>query len=391
MKCALFSDTIFLKKNSDYYGMTITYDFLNKRYLQLFEQIIVSTRFRDIEKETGDYSGYKIVNGERVTVLPINNYKVIPDSLLNKKKIEKEIKVIVEKVDLVIIRLPGMIGNFACNICEKMKKPYIVELLACPLDGYWNHTNKIGKIIAPYMYYKTKKCVKKASKVIYVTNSFLQKRYPTKGKSIACSDVMLESVDNSILEKRIEKINKMDSSNISLCTVANVEMRYKGHEYVIKAISKINANPKSKLRYKYYVIGNGNQERLKNISKKYNVENDVIFLGSLSHKDVFKKLDEIDIYIQPSLQEGLPRAMVEAMSRGLPVFGTNCGGIPELINKESIFDKKNVKQIVKILENVDREQLINLAKINYKESKEYNSEFLDQKRIKIMEDFTNDK
>ena len=42
--------------------------------------------------------------------------------------------------------------------------------------------------------------------------------------------------------------------------------------------------------------------------------------------------DNIDVFIMPSLQEGLPRSMVEAMSRGCNVIGSRVGGIPELLD-----------------------------------------------------------
>jgi glycosyltransferase involved in cell wall biosynthesis len=42
-------------------------------------------------------------------------------------------------------------------------------------------------------------------------------------------------------------------------------------------------------------------------------------------------LDRLDLYIQPSFTEGLPRGLVEAMSRGLPALASDVGGIPELL------------------------------------------------------------
>ena len=162
--------------------------------------------------------------------------------------------------------------------------------------------------------------MKKAPRVLYVTNEFLQKRYPTNGEQIACSDVVLEEITDDILDKRIARIQNKTDNEIKLCTVANVGLKYKGHEYVIRAISKLNKDNDKK--YKYYLIGNGYQERLKTIAKKYGVEEDVIFLNSLPHSEVFKTLDNIDIYIQPSLQEGLPRALLEAMSRACPTIGS---------------------------------------------------------------------
>ena len=44
-------------------------------------------------------------------------------------------------------------------------------------------------------------------------------------------------------------------------------------------------------------------------------------MGGVPHNKIFQLLDDIDLYIQPSLQEGLPRSVVEAMSRACPIIG----------------------------------------------------------------------
>lgn len=385
MKAAFIFDTILLKEHENYYGMTLTYNFLKKRYLSIFNELIVSTRVKEKEYVSENIQGYKITNGNKIKVVPINSYKNIPDSIIKRKKINKELESVIQKVDKVIIRMPSVLGIIACNICKKLRKDYIVEMVACAWDGYFNHTNPIGKLIAPIMYLSTRKAVYKAPKVLYVTEKFLQKRYPTSGESISCSDVDLETMasNNNILENRVKKISNINFSNpLKLCTVANVQIKYKGQEYVIKALSKLN---KSKIRYKYILIGNGNGERLKKIAKKYNVDKEVIVLGSLSHEEVFEKLDEIDLYIQPSLQEGLPRALLEAMSRACPCIGSNAGGIPELLGNETIFNKKNVNQIEEKLESLygNIDLLTKLAKDNFEESNKYTASILDEKRKKI--------
>jgi len=50
--------------------------------------------------------------------------------------------------------------------------------------------------------------------------------------------------------------------------------------------------------------------------------------------EVAKWLDQLDVYLQPSYQEGLPRATIEALNRGLLVIGSTAGGIPELLPAE---------------------------------------------------------
>ena len=377
MKAAFIFDTILaIDENNNYFGMTLNYDFFKERYLTMFDSIIVITRLKK-KKDVKGTQGYKIVNGNNVFVEPIKEYREIPDAFLHKKNIVSDLERLIQSVDKVIIRMPSVLGIFAAKICNKINKEYIIELVACPLDGYINHTNPIGKIIAPIMYLKTKKAIQIAPNVLYVTDKFLQKRYPTRGNKCACSDVVLNELSREIVDARINKLENTNINNLKICTVANVGLKYKGHKYVFRAISKLKKDGKN---YKYYLVGNGDPNYLKRYAKKLNIEDNVIFCGSLSHENVFKKLEEVDLYIQPSLTEGLPRALIEAMSLGLPAIGSNAGGIPELLDESMIFKKKNVYDLLDILNSLNKDRLIENINRNFKESKKYLPNNLNEKR-----------
>jgi glycosyltransferase involved in cell wall biosynthesis len=68
---------------------------------------------------------------------------------------------------------------------------------------------------------------------------------------------------------------------------------------------------------------------LEAIVKTHNLESRVIFTGFV--KDAFVPLNITTIYAHISLQEGLPLALLEAMSAGVPVIASKTGGIPEVI------------------------------------------------------------
>lgn len=381
MKVAFIFDTVLVENDSDFYGMTLNYDFFVSRYLSMFNSMIVSTRVVSSARAKGDVSGYKIVNGPSVEVIPIRTYRDIPDAIRNRKKIIGELEEVIAKSDKVIIRMPSVLGMFATKICKKLKKDYLIELVACPWDGYINHTNPIGKLLAPIMYFKTKGVVSNAPNVLYVTNDFLQRRYPTNGKSCGCSDVVINEINDLDLQSRLNKINSLDfDKKIILGTVANVGMKYKGHRYVFEAIYELKKLGKN---FEYRLIGNGDQTRLRTLVKKLGLEQEVIFLGSLPHKEVFEELKAIDVYIQPSLQEGLPRAVVEAMSLACPVIGSNAGGMPELISQSMIFEKRKVGQLINILKTMNKETLVVESKNNFNKAKE----FEDNKLTKIRQRF----
>ena len=175
------------------------------------------------------------------------------------------IKEEVKKSDFCIIRLPSFIGTIALHYAIKEQKKYLVELVGCPWDSFWNYGNLQGKIVAPIMYGITRYYVSKAINVIYVSNEFLQRRYPNRHCSIGCSDVNLLYIDDNILLKRLKKINsknKDDKYNIGL--IGSLNVKYKGHATAIKAISYLK-NKNIELHF----LGGGKFDNWKRLAKKW--------------------------------------------------------------------------------------------------------------------------
>ena len=367
---------------NNYYG-TAHNDDTFSRYYNIAEELSVVIRVNHICKSEAELKLSKItVSPFNVTECP--NVSNVKGRLFDKEKAKKIIYKKIIESDYIVIRLPSFIGNLAVDIARKLNKSYLVEVVACPWDALWNHSVK-GKLVAPFMYYSTKKRVKNSDYVIYVTNKFLQTRYITNGVNIGCSDVSLPSLDEGILKRRLNKINQMlDNKPILIGTTAAVNVRYKGQELVIKAISKLN---KEGYNFEYHLVGGGNKKYLESIAYKYGVLDKVKFLGVIPHDKVFDYLDNIDLYIQPSRQEGLPRALVEAMSRGCPALGSVTGGIPELLNEKFTFNNGKVNEICNLLRKLNKETMIEEAKRSFKKANEYDREGLNKKRNKFYEKF----
>ncbi len=359
------------------------------RYLSIFESVTAIFR-KEFKKYKPDYAKKKFhfFNGNLLNFIEIPDLSTSYKSSLNVKKVRDTHQIIEEAIlnhDFLIARLPSNAGTIAIKYAEKHNKPYLAEVVGCPWDAYWHHSIK-GKVVAPFMWVKTRNAVKNAPFVFYVTNEFLQRRYPSKGKTIGCSDVALLSFNNKVLEKRLNKIQDMRRDKpVILGTTAVVNMRYKGQEYVIAAISKlINEG----YNFEYHLAGAGDNSFLKSIAEKYGISDKVKFLGSLPHEKVFEYLDEIDIYVQPSKTEGLPRALVEAMSRGCPSIGFNAGGIPELLNKKFISRKGSVEDLYNLLKTIsEKTTLLGEAKRSFEKAKEFDKKLLDDKRITFYKEF----
>lgn len=386
MIVAFFHDVPLVKNNKEeYYSIGFPYK-IWERYLSTFSSIIVSTRVKHLDFIT-DSAKEKLEksSGANVEFKPISNYKKNSDLIFKRKEIVAQIRYSLKKADCAIIRLPSFIGQIACNEAVKMNKKFIIEVVGCARDSFWNHSN-MGKFIAFPTYFAMKKTIRNSLYTTYVTSEFLQNRYPTKGKSMNCSDVSLGNFNSDVLNKRIKRIENKKSKLI-IGTIGAVDIKYKGQESIIKALGKLKLEGNTD--FEYQLVGGGKLSYLKEVAEKYDIKEQVKFLGVKTHKDVIDWLDNIDIYSQPSKTEGLPRGLIEAMSRGVLCIGSKVGGIPELLEKRYMFKKppKNELEISAILNNITLDDLLEQANRNFKEAKRYEENLNEEKRQEFLFDF----
>lgn len=360
------------------------------RYLSITNKLsVIARKEKERYKAKEAEERFNYFDKNKINFIEIPNSSSLKSffSLSERKKISNIIRDEVCKNDFIIARLPCVYGILAVKYAKQLNKPYLIEVVGCAWDSLWNHSFK-GKLLAPLRYYGMKRAVLHAPYVVYVTGEFLQKRYPTKGREESCSNVSLSEFDDKIIESRMDRINiGYESKTIIVGTIGNVDIKYKGQQHIIKALGMLKK--KGIINYEYHLVGGGNQAYLKTVAKRHSVLDNIKFLGSIPHDEVIKWLDNIDIYMQPSLTEGLPRGLIEAMSRGLPCIGSDVGGIPELLEEEFIFtnNRNNIDKIINIIKSYDKEVMLQQAKRNYEESKKYNKNIIEKRRRKFFQEF----
>ncbi|MCR4284067.1 MAG: glycosyltransferase family 4 protein [Parcubacteria group bacterium] len=83
---------------------------------------------------------------------------------------------------------------------------------------------------------------------------------------------------------------------------------------------------------KLLILGEGEERaKIESLIKKYKLEKYVFLLGFIPQDKIYDYLYASDIFIRPSLTEGLGNSFLEAMAAGLPVIGTPVGGIPDFL------------------------------------------------------------
>lgn len=147
------------------------------------------------------------------------------------------------------------------------------------------------------------------------------------------TSVIYNGVDENTfnpIEARGRRIRKKKygfaETDLLLGTVGRIDA-LKNQTLIIETISKLNYDNTVKL----IIIGDGKlRVDLERTVKILNLEDRVIFLGE--RRDISELLSILDIFILPSLSEGLPVCLIEAMAVGLPIIASDVGGIPELIS-----------------------------------------------------------
>ena len=121
---------------------------------------------------------------------------------------------------------------------------------------------------------------------------------------------------------------KMPGQEVRLVTTGSLIWR-KGYEYMLIALSDLRCMG---IDAKLHIIGEGNERnRILYTAQDLDLADKVILHGKLSPEHVRQQLQQADIFVFTSLSEGLPNAVLEAMSCGLPVVTTDCGGVREAV------------------------------------------------------------
>ena len=307
-------------------------------------------------------------------------YQKPQDAIVRYKKVYDELTTYMEDADRVIIRLPSWLGLIAQQICLKKNIPYATEVVADAYDSYRNYGNLSGLLFASLYHQLNRIAISKSKYTLYVTQEYLQKRYPNENYTLGCTDSEIDPVDIEVLQRRLSKIEMLkENASITCGQIGNISVKYKGYHIMLKAMAELK---ETGIKLQYHIAGGGSAENILLLAKKYGIEDQVIIRGRIPHEEIPQFIDSLDIYVHPSFQEGLPRVIVEAISRGCPCLTSDVAGTPELIEESCLHHTGDVEKLCLDLHTfIENTELMKQAAVrNYNHAKQYYSDILDKKR-----------
>ena len=371
MKLCLVMIGRFEARDNCYYGDQKNINAI-ERYFKFFDEILVVAR-----EDTNENSIYKkkkidCKNG-RLTFKLYKEHKLNLDLFKNHLYFSRVLDQSIEESDFVICWSEPK-SQYIVNKAHQKEKKILIYVGGCNYTTLLNHVSYKKRILAPFILLSNKIAIKKADFVHYVTEIELQKKYPSKKPQLAATyaEISLSRVN----ESRAIRNNKIQIGLIGYLNAV------KGIDTAIKSLANMDE------KFILNILGGGDPQTYKALAIRLGVENRVIFHGTLPPGDAVKEwLKGIDIYIQPSRTEGLPRATIEAMSVGCPTVTSNVIGLKELTSEAYQHKPGDYKTLAKLIENlklnVDEYRM--QSERNFHHVQKYNRNKLD---IKISDFFS---
>lgn len=125
--------------------------------------------------------------------------------------------------------------------------------------------------------------------------------------------------------REVRKTFGFNDSDVVLVTVSRLVLK-NGMDDLIRSLTGLPHE------YKALIIGFGDDlKKLEVLTEEKGLKERVVFAGRRDHQELPELLQSSDLFIRPSLSEGLGNAFIEAMAAGLPIIGTPVGGIPDFL------------------------------------------------------------
>jgi len=322
------------------------------------------------------------------------NHKSLPKVCFhNEVKVYHPAYVVIPKVGRWLYGILFFLGIF--NTLRKIKKTYKPDVI----NVHWMYPDGFGTVVAarllgipvvthslgcdinesatyPSRRFFIKLALKWANFNISVSEE-LRKKTVHLGSSPKLTATIMNGVNPELFQPR-DKILLRQNLNLpedkTLFLYAGNFNIEKGLEILIRAFSQVHEKYDNAL---LVVVGSGPLERqIYQLVETLNIGKKIVFVGRVMHSQVPEYLAAADYLCLPSLREGCPNIVLEALSTGVPVLSSQVGAVPEMLNSQEhelglMAQPNNVDEFANIIaqsQSMDWQRPLKFNWMNWQES-----------------------
>ncbi len=230
--------------------------------------------------------------------------------------------------DIILAYFAYPDGFAAALLAKAFKKPLIIKVLGSDINLYIR--SRMRRFLTAY-------ALRQADKVIAVSND-LKSRIVDLGVAPEKIEVVPNGVDTvKFTPQDKHECRKKLSLNLDKKIVLFIGSfrKVKGIDDLIAAFAKLSNANRDNLSL--VLLGDGElREEIKENIHELNLESRIKLQGAVPYADIGLWLNASDVFCLPSLNEGCPNVLLEALACGVPVVATRVGGIPEIINSDNL-------------------------------------------------------
>jgi phosphatidyl-myo-inositol dimannoside synthase len=362
-----------------------------QRYLQVFDTVSVFARVREVVEP----SQHRIPVGDpRIHMAPVPNYSTAWEFARNVRHMMRCAHEALRRTDAVILRVPCPIASFIHAAVRREQRPYAVEVVGDPYAvlarGAVRH--RLRPILRRALYLQQRSQCSHAAGISYVTERALQSRYPSgpgwRPPTGGCWRTVRTHYSSVQLDRSWFSHEARQKTTNPKCpvvvTVGSLAQPYKGVDTLLRATDLCK---RRKIDFALHIIGDGKYlESLERLSTELGLTDRVSFLGHLPQNAIRHQLDAADLFVLASRTEGLPRALLEAMARGVPCVASAVGGVPEVLNPNALVSSENPAELAqKITETLRSPELMNaMSQANLETSRAFEESVLQSRRTEFF-------
>jgi len=351
------------------------------RYLAAFDEVRAVARVRPAVEIA---PGWVRADGPGVQFAAVPCYIGPWEFLQKRTAVRRAVWNAVEPHDAVIMRVPSNIGGVLYPCLRERRQPYAVEVVGDPYDAF--APGAVRHPLRPWFRWALPRALRRhcrnACAAAYVTASSLQRRYPPGPEAYSAyySDVQIDGLLAG------EPRPAATETAWRLVIVGSLGHLYKAQDVLIDAVALCR---RGGLDVTLAIVGDGKHRgELEARAADLGIAAQVDFRGQLpTGAAITAELDRADVFVLPSRQEGLPRAMIEAMARGLPCVGATVGGIPELLPAEDLVPPGDAAALAAKLREVlgDCSRRTRMSQRNLQAAGAFQEDALAQRRVAFYE------